>query len=396
MNSRGSSATLPSVRSSGPAREPCLVPRVRSRSSTCVHRPRRSTSQGRLACTYSANRREVRCSPERRPARAHREQRDRERRHGACACEAASCRSPPMRPTRGKPEHSTGSAVEVRLHARQLEETVGRRARRLHPPRSMRTRVRMIVCVHLPRFELVLAAGGARALAGRALAMAPRDRAPSSAWERSPAPPRRRACAEGWRSGRRWRAVPSWCSCRPIRVGVAEAWEAVSCAGGIGAAVEPAGPGLAYFETEPCARCTAATGRDRRRAAGARRSRDRLGGERRAPRADRRRADALLRAGGGAHGALAPSARARSAPSAALARRARRSSCSAIARRPRQLLEPLERVSACARSASWRASAAPRWPTASGRPGVLAHRLACGEDTPLRPRLPRGASARRR
>jgi len=37
----------------------------------------------------------------------------------------------------------------------------------------MRTYVRMVVCFHVPRFELVLAAGGAGALAGRALAIAP-------------------------------------------------------------------------------------------------------------------------------------------------------------------------------------------------------------------------------
>src|SRR5436189_208519 len=37
----------------------------------------------------------------------------------------------------------------------------------------MRTYVRMIVCLHLPRLELVIAAGGPRALAGRAVAVAP-------------------------------------------------------------------------------------------------------------------------------------------------------------------------------------------------------------------------------
>src|SRR3977135_2650056 len=31
----------------------------------------------------------------------------------------------------------------------------------------------MVVCIHLPRFELVIAAGGPKALAGRALAIAP-------------------------------------------------------------------------------------------------------------------------------------------------------------------------------------------------------------------------------
>src|SRR5271156_3511193 len=37
----------------------------------------------------------------------------------------------------------------------------------------MRTYVRMIVCAHLPRFELVISAGGPDALSGRPLALAP-------------------------------------------------------------------------------------------------------------------------------------------------------------------------------------------------------------------------------
>src|SRR5439155_9717674 len=48
----------------------------------------------------------------------------------------------------------------------------------------MRTYVRMIVCVHLSCFELVIAAGGPQELAGRALALAPL--APAT---RSPASP---------------------------------------------------------------------------------------------------------------------------------------------------------------------------------------------------------------
>ena len=37
----------------------------------------------------------------------------------------------------------------------------------------------MIVCVHLPRFELVAAAGGPEALTGRALAIAPSGSGPA-------------------------------------------------------------------------------------------------------------------------------------------------------------------------------------------------------------------------
>ena len=44
----------------------------------------------------------------------------------------------------------------------------------------MRTYVRMVVCVYLPRFELVVAAGGSQELAGRALAVAPQIRADSA------------------------------------------------------------------------------------------------------------------------------------------------------------------------------------------------------------------------
>jgi len=41
----------------------------------------------------------------------------------------------------------------------------------------------MIVCVHLPRFELVAAAGGPEALTGRALAIAPLGSGPARVGE---------------------------------------------------------------------------------------------------------------------------------------------------------------------------------------------------------------------
>jgi hypothetical protein len=41
----------------------------------------------------------------------------------------------------------------------------------------------MIVCVHLPRFELVAAAGGPEALTGRALTIAPSGSGPARVGE---------------------------------------------------------------------------------------------------------------------------------------------------------------------------------------------------------------------
>ena len=123
----------------------------------------------------------------------------------------------------------------------------------------MRTYVRMIVCVHLPRFELVVAAGersqAPAALAGRALAVAPQRR--------------RRAARGGGLGGRRGprrdardaarrgaRPLPgAGAAAGRSRCAVAEAWEdALRALESIGAAVEPARPGLAYFAGRRAAR----------------------------------------------------------------------------------------------------------------------------------------------
>lgn len=109
----------------------------------------------------------------------------------------------------------------------------------------------MIVCAHLPRFELAFAAGGARALVGQALAIAPLPGGEPRVGEVSGAAEAldvRRGMALGEALAR----CPELVLVPADPVGVEEAWEAVVCAlESIGAEVEPARAGLAYFETDP-------------------------------------------------------------------------------------------------------------------------------------------------
>jgi protein ImuB len=108
----------------------------------------------------------------------------------------------------------------------------------------------MVVCVHLPRFELVVAAGGSRALAGRALAVAPQVGAEQRVGEVSGAA---EACgvAAGMILGEALARCPELVLVPADPVKVTEAWErALRALESIGAAVEPARPGLAYFETD--------------------------------------------------------------------------------------------------------------------------------------------------
>src|SRR5438105_5067582 len=117
----------------------------------------------------------------------------------------------------------------------------------------MRTYVRMIVCVHFPRFELVLAAGGRseiaqQALAGRALALAPAVGSEQRVGEVSGAA-EASGVAKGMALGEALARCPKLVLLTPDPVAVAEAWESMLCAlESIGAAVEPARPGLAYFD----------------------------------------------------------------------------------------------------------------------------------------------------
>ncbi|MHB2001412.1 MAG: Y-family DNA polymerase, partial [Solirubrobacteraceae bacterium] len=145
----------------------------------------------------------------------------------------------------------------------------------------------MIACVHLPRFELAVAAGGRAAgghgalersaLAGRPLAVAPsqawapsRARAPSQA--RGPSEARRgeagedggagcvgevSAAAEAHGIAPGMALSEALVRCPKLELvpadplGVAEAWEEiVQALEGLGAAVETPRPGLAYFEVD--------------------------------------------------------------------------------------------------------------------------------------------------
>ena len=158
--------------------------------------------------------------------------------------------------------------------------------------------------------------GGRRRWPGRALAVAPppapAGRRPASAWGRSRGRPRPAACARGMVLGEALARCPELVLVPPDPVGVAETWEeTLRALESIGAAVEPAAPGLAYFQADGLRGLHGTRdGRCSRRPAARCARPARIG----------RRAHALLRAGGGPGGALAPAAGAWE-PAAAQARR---------------------------------------------------------------------------
>jgi protein ImuB len=105
-----------------------------------------------------------------------------------------------------------------------------------------------IVCVHLPRFELVAAAGGPEALSGRALAIAPSGSGPARVGEVSGT-----AQAQGVQAGMMFGEALARCPILELIPGdpvqVAQSWEQVARAlEGIGAQLELARAGLAYFD----------------------------------------------------------------------------------------------------------------------------------------------------
>src|ERR1700722_14071050 len=109
----------------------------------------------------------------------------------------------------------------------------------------------MVVCVHLPRFELSFAAGGAQALVGRALAIAPLPGGEQRIGEVSGAA-EALGVRRGMALGEALARCPELALVPADPVGVQEAWEStLSSLESIGAAVEPARAGLAYFETAP-------------------------------------------------------------------------------------------------------------------------------------------------
>jgi len=105
----------------------------------------------------------------------------------------------------------------------------------------------VIVCVHLPRFALSVAAGGARHLAEKALAIAPAG-ASQQVGEVSPSA-QAKGVAPGMRLGEALARCPELVLVPDDPVGVAQAWEkALVALEGIGAHVEAPRPGLAFFD----------------------------------------------------------------------------------------------------------------------------------------------------
>ncbi len=253
----------------------------------------------------------------------------------------------------------------------------------------MRTCVRIvIICVLLPRFALVVAAGDREALLREPSALAPEAGSADLVGEVSPS-----AEASGVRPGMRLGEALARCPrlalVPPDPVGVADAWElALGRLEGMGAAVEPARPGLACFDAQGLLRLHG----------------DGLGGVLRAARE-------ALRRGSDPHAAGPPetvpvprlgAGPTRFAAVAAASRaRARRP---VILREPRELtgepiallglreetaalVEPLERLGVGSLGAL---AALPRDAVADrfGRPGLFAVDLVSGRDEPLRPRRP--------
>jgi protein ImuB len=108
----------------------------------------------------------------------------------------------------------------------------------------------MIVCVHLPRFELVVAAGGAEKLTGRALAIAPSGSGPVRLGEVSGT-----AQAQGVQEGMMLSEALARCPTLELIPGdpvlVAQSWEqTVRALEGIGALLELDRPGLSYFDSD--------------------------------------------------------------------------------------------------------------------------------------------------
>jgi protein ImuB len=232
----------------------------------------------------------------------------------------------------------------------------------------------MVVCAHLPRFELVLAAGGAEALAGRALALAPLLGSEQRVGEVSGAA-EARGVARGMALGEALARCPDLVLVPGDPVGVAETWESTMRAlESIGAAVEPARPGLAYFEIGGL---RGLHGTDSATIAAVRRALDR---------------PARVGAGPTRFCALAGALAVRSRRPLVLERKEVRRW---LAGRPvgllgfreetEALLEPLARLGV--RTLGELAKlGCPALADRFGAAGVLAHRLACGEDTPLQAR----------
>jgi nucleotidyltransferase/DNA polymerase involved in DNA repair len=239
--------------------------------------------------------------------------------------------------------------------------------------------VSRVVCVLLPRFELVVATGARETLLSRPSALAPEPGRDQLVGEVS-------AAAEafgihpGMRMGEALARCPRLALVPPDPMGVADAWERVLARlESIGAQVEPGRPGVACFDARGLRRLHGGS----------------LDGVLAATReALRRRGSASARLGAGpvrfcAVVAAASRSRARRPGFVAGAGDLAAEPVALLRHRPELAGLPVELVrlgvaTLGALAALPRAAVADRF----GRPGLLAHDLAAGRDTPLRPRRP--------
>jgi protein ImuB len=255
----------------------------------------------------------------------------------------------------------------------------------------------MVVAVLLSRFELVIAAGGREVLARGPAALAPEPGREQRVGEVS-------ASAEafgvlaGMRLGEALARCPSLALIPPDPMGVADAWEKVLARlESVGAAVESDAPGLAFFDAAALARLHGGRGSGDPAAALRARMPARppgpppwLAGVVAAVRAALR-LPARIGAGPSRFCALAGAVKARSRRAELVDGAGGLASepVGLLRRRPEteRLVEPLQRlgIGTLGQLAGLgRPVVADRF----GRPGELAHDLAHGRDTELRPRVP--------
>ncbi len=232
----------------------------------------------------------------------------------------------------------------------------------------------MIVCVLLPRFELAIAAGGRAALAQGPMALAPEPGREQQVGEVSSAA-ESLGVHPGMRLGEALARAPSLALIPPDPVGVADAWEKVlGRLEAVGAAVESERAGSACFEAHGLRRLHGGS----------------LDGTVNAVRAALR-LPARIGAGPSRFCALAAAGRARTrrAQLVSGAEDLRGEPVALLRRRPEvaHLAAELEQLGIMTLGGL---AALPRGDVADrfGPAGLLAHDLAHGLDTPLRPRVP--------
>jgi protein ImuB len=257
--------------------------------------------------------------------------------------------------------------------------------------------VSSVVCVLLPRFELAVAVGSRAALLQAPAALAPEPGREQMVGEVS-APAEAFGIHPGMRMGEALARCPRLMLVPPDPVGVADAWERVLVRlEAIGAQVEPGHPGLACFDATGLRRMHG--GSLEAVLAATREGLRRPGAAPAAARAGSAEAPAPARAGSARLGAgpsrfcaiAAASARARARRPGFVAGAADLAAepVALLRHRPELAALPveLERLGILTLGAL---AELPRDAMADrfGRLGLLAHDLACGRDTPLRPRRP--------